>query len=656
MKYVYKIMTGLALFAGLASSCKDDDASIPGGIAVDKEEITVGPEGGTERITVNSYKNWVAGASRPWIAVSPANGSGTAECRLAIDSTLENTARTSQIRFALEGQESKLITVTQFGFGKQIIAKEPDVDIESSAAYNKRLFEAVVSSNVNFLIDKEHIDYSFAEEETMTNEDKAEFGADRTGWITPPKDTDLKLNLDRKARPRTVKAKFRWEMNTTPYTRIAKIRFVPQNPDEDQLVDDNGNPIEAFILTVTQKAAPKIEDNRSGDSLAIITINEKIQSMMSFDTSENMQNWDNVTLWEAIDKDVPEGAVGRVRSVKFSLFDLQEGETLPKEIRYLKYLESLDIQSNSNNQIRIVALGEEICELKYLKSLSVSAYGMNELPENFIKLGGKADKSYRGLEKLDLSGNNFPSLAAITEVVNEENFPNLHALSLVGNRRSDSYSDLSQGRTHNGRELGLYIDISAGAEKEAYLQLLTWDKLRSLRFSYNFIEGTLPTDEEVDTALERANKPKRYQDDDFSDNKEEYKDKLVGDTCIWLKTSDNEVTFTETGGTTLQVKGQDVPRVLPKARSFSINLNFLTGPVPKWILFHPYFVEWDPMTLLFNQQENGKNSAGFKVGFNNVDAVKFNFEYYYGKEKPEGTKVNGVAYPLYYYRYVAGVN
>ena len=41
----------------------------------------------------------------------------------------------------------------------------------------------------------------------MTNEDKAEFGADRTGWITPPKDTDLKLNLDRKARPRTGQGK-----------------------------------------------------------------------------------------------------------------------------------------------------------------------------------------------------------------------------------------------------------------------------------------------------------------------------------------------------------------------------------------------------------------------------------------------------------------
>ena len=104
------------------------------------------------------------------------------------------------------------------------------------------------------------------------------------------------------------------------------------------------------------------------------------------------------------------------------------------------------------------------------------------------------------------------------------------------------------------------------------------------------------------------------------------------------------------------MKGQDVPRVLPKARSFSINLNFLTGDVPDWILFHPYLQEWNPDSMIFNQQENGKNSAGFKVGFNNVDAVKFNFEYYYGKEKPEGTKVNGVAYPLYYYRYVAGVN
>ena len=655
MKYLYKIISGMLLLTGcLVGSCKENDnASIPGGVAVDKEEITIGPEGGIERIAVSSYSNWVAGASRPWIFVSPANGSGSSECILAIDSTLENTVRTSQIRFTPEGQESKLIAVTQFGFGKQIIVKEPDVEIASSEVYSKRYFDAVISSNVNFRIDRDRIDYSFVGEESMTDEDKAEFEADKTGWLTPPKDSELTLNLDRKARPRTVKTKFRWEMNTTPYIRVAKIRLVPENPEEDQLVDESGNPIEAFILTVTQKAAPKIEDNRSGDSLAIITINEKIQSMVTFEASENMRNWDYVTLWETTDEDVPDGAVGRVRSVKFFLFNLQEGETLPKEVRYLKYLESFEIQSNSNNQMRIVSLGEEICELKYLKELSVSAYGMDKLPENFVKLGGKVDKSYRGLEKLDLSSNNFASLAAITEVVNVENFPELHSFGLVGCRRSDSYSDLSQGHTYNGRPLGLDINISSGAEKTAFLSLLTWDNLKTLRLSYNFIEGQLPTDEEMESALRSAGKPVHYQDSDFSDNEEDYLDKLVGDTCIWLKTNDNPVAFTQTNKDVLSVTGQEVLRVLPKARSFSINLNFLTGPLPKWILFHPYFIEWDPMTLVLNQQENGKNSAGDKVGFNNVDAVKFNFDYYYGKEKPDAVTVAGVAYPLYYHRYVA---
>ena len=90
MKYVYKIIPGVILFMGLAGACKDDDStSIPGGIAVDREEITIGPEGGTEQIAVTSYSNWVAGASKPWIFVSPANGSSSAECQLAIDSALD---------------------------------------------------------------------------------------------------------------------------------------------------------------------------------------------------------------------------------------------------------------------------------------------------------------------------------------------------------------------------------------------------------------------------------------------------------------------------------------------------------------------------------------------------------------------------------------
>lgn len=646
MKYLSKITLGLILCMGLITSCKDDDKpAIAGGIAVDKEEITIGPEGGTESVAVSSYSNWVASASKPWIAVSPANGIGSADCTLAIDSTLENTSRTSQVRFSLDGQEPKVITITQFGFGKQILLKESEIEIENSAEYDKRYFDVTISTNVNFKID-ENIVYSFAEEESMTEEEKNEVESESKDWLTMPKDSELEVNLDRKARPRTIKARFRWEMNTAPYTRIAKIKLVPENPEEDQLVDNDGNPIESVLLTVTQKPALKIEDNRSGDSLAIVTINEKIQSMITFDTSESMQNWEYVTLWEATDENLPDAeAVGRVRSLQLMMFDLKDGETLPKEIRYLKYLESFTIQSNSNRQTRTVSLGEEICDLEHLKNLSVISYGMNKLPDNFIKLGDK-------LETLNLGSNNFTSLADIMEVVNKDKFTKLHSLTLTGCRLTDAYYDLSL-KEKDKEDLGLYININdEERERQAFLNLLAWDNLRSLQLSYNFIEGELPDDDEVDAAL---NKP-RYTTNDFSDDSKDYLDKLVGDTCRWLL-SDKEVEIKYTNSEKPEkVKGQDVPRVLPKARKFYINLNFLTGSLPKWILFHPHFVEWYPEGMVFNQQEDGRTFAGKKVGFDNINADKFDYSYYYGSEAPTSPTVEGVAYPLYYYRYVANAS
>ena len=650
MKYLSKITLGLILCMGFITSCKDDDEpAIAGGIAVDKEEITIGPEGGTESVAVSSYSNWVASASKPWIAVSPANGIGSADCTLAIDSTLENTSRTSQVRFSLDGQEPKVITITQFGFGKQILLKESEIEIENSAEYDKRYFDVTISTNVNFKID-ENIVYSFAEEESMTEEEKNEVESESKDWLTMPKDSELEVNLDRKARPRTIKARFRWEMNTAPYTRIAKIKLVPENPEEDQLVDNDGNPIESVLLTVTQKPALKIEDNRSGDSLAIVTINEKIQSMITFDTSESMQNWDYVTLWEATDENVPDGAVGRVRSLQLMMFDLKDGETLPKEIRYLKYLESFTIQSNTNRQTRTVSLGEEICDLKYLKNLSVISYGMNKLPDNFINLGDK-------LETLNLGSNNFTSLADIMEVVNEKEFKKLHSLTLTGCRLTDSYYDLSP-KDKNKEDLGLHINISSETrERQAFLDLLTWDNLRSLQLSYNFIEGKLPDDDEVDAALTAAGKRTRYDESDFSTNENDYLDKLVGDTCRWLLSENNTVKIKYTNSETPEnVTGQKVPRVLPKAREFYINLNFLTGSLPKWILFHPHFVEWYPEGMVFNQQEDGRNSDNEKVGFDNINADKFDYSYYYGSEAPDSPTEQGVAYPLYYYRYVANAS
>lgn len=658
MKYSKKIIIGLALCAGIVTSCKEDEAGVSNNISTDKDEITIGPEGGTEQVAVSTNADWVAGSAKPWISISPANGMGSADCRLAIDSTLENNARTTQIRFAAEGQEPKLITITQFGFNKQILLKEPEVEIENSAEYDKRFFETTISTNIHFKIDEENIEYSFAE--PMNDTEKVEMEPERANWLTLPKNDDLEVNLDRKARPRTIKVRFRWEMNTAPFTRVAKIRLIPQNPKEDKLKDADGKEIDAVILTVRQKPALKIEDNRSGDSLAIITINKKVQATMSFDTSENMQNWNYVTLWEATDDDLPsQEAIGRVRSVKFIMVNLKEGETLPKEVKHLKYLESFGIQSNANFQLREVLLGEEICELEHLKYLSVYAYGLIKLPDNFIKLGGKGKE--KGLEVLDLSSNNFPKLSTITDVVNQENFPHVRALLLSGCRRTDSFNDLSQmdnrgGSEYNGRPIGLHVNITEEArERAAFFKLLTWDNLVTLSLSYNFIEGQLPTDSEITAALQAAGKPTRYTKDDFSTDKKDYLDKLVGDTCIWLKTNDNPVTYPGVNGQYKEVvHGQDVPRVLPNARSLSINLNFMTGDMPKWILFHPYFVEWDPEVLVFNQQERGKNSEGAPVLFDNIDNQKYDYKYYYGDKDP-GTEVTiqGTAYPLYYRRYVA---
>ena len=86
MKYIIKITLGLVLCAGFVTSCKDDDEPGIDGITVDKEEITIGAEGGTEKIAVSSNTQWVTRASEPWIAISPANGIGSAVCDLAIDS------------------------------------------------------------------------------------------------------------------------------------------------------------------------------------------------------------------------------------------------------------------------------------------------------------------------------------------------------------------------------------------------------------------------------------------------------------------------------------------------------------------------------------------------------------------------------------------
>lgn len=663
MKYMNKLTLGIVLAAGLFTACSDkDDVDIPGGLALDKEEIAIGPQGGTEQIAIAASQDWVANTSEPWLMLSPANGVGSVEGTIKVDSTLSNTLRSTELSFQGANGQSRKLTITQFGYGKQIFLKDPVVEIENSDSYDKRAFESLISANVECKIGK--IEYSF--EGDLTDAEKAENESEREGWLLNSKDedkltgTNLGIVLDRKYRPRSVKFKFRWAMNVVPAVRVAKVHLVPVKA-EDKLVDADGKPIDDVILTVRQKAAPKIEDNRAGDSLSVIMINQKLGSIATFDSSDNMRNWSGVTLWEATDafvKDHPE-ALGRVRSVKFSMFNLKSGETLPKEVGNLKFLESFSVAANENNQIREVKLGDEICSLKYLKNLTVQAYGLTQLPANFVNLG-------KSLETLNLVSNNFNKLSDITNIVNEKNFPKLRNLILYAQRRTDVVTNIaSLGEmnasgvyVYNNYPIGLYGKVNAGtADRQALLKLLTWDKLNTLELSYCFLEGELPTDEEMTEALEAAGKATRYSKSDFSTNKADYLDKLVGDTCKWLLSGwDNPVTCKHKDGSVVceKVYPYQVPRVLPNCRQLSLNLNFLTGAVPKWILYHPHLVEWTPSIMIFNQQPKGKNSDGAAVGFSNMTEDSYSYDYYYGTSDP-GNKweVSGVAYPLYYRKYVA---
>ena len=664
MKYIKKLTWLLVLGAGLmTASCSDsDDVDIPGGLAIDKEQIEIAAEGGSEQLAIAASQNWVANVDEPWLMLTPANGVGSTTATVVVDSTLMNGRRTTDIVFIGDNGQRRTVSVKQFGYGKQIDIKEPTVEIENSESYDKRAFESLISANVECKIGK--IEYSF--EGDMTDAEKAENESEREGWLLNSKDedkltgTNLGIVLDRKARPRSVKFKFRWAMNVVPAVRVAKVHLVPVKA-EDQLVDADGKPIDDVILTVRQKAAPKIEDNRAGDSLSVIMINQKLGSIATFDSSDNMRNWSGVTLWEATDdfvKEHPE-ALGRVRSVKFSMFNLKSGETLPKEVGNLKFLESFSVAANENNQIREVNLGDEICSLKYLKNLTVQAYGLTQLPANFVNLG-------KSLESLNLVSNNFNKLSDITNIVNEKNFPKLRNLVLYAQRRTDVVINIaSLGEmnasgvyVYNNYPIGLYGKVNAGtADRQALLKLLTWDKLNTLELSYCFLEGELPTDDEMTEALEAAGKATRYSKSDFSTNKKDYLDKLVGDTCKWLLSGwDNPVTCKHKDGSVVSedVYPLQVPRVLPNCRQLSLNLNFFTGKVPNWILFHPHLVEWNAPTMVFNQQPKGKNSDGAAVGFSNMTEDSYSYDYYYGTSDP-GSKweVSGVAYPLYYRKYVA---
>ena len=508
----------------------------------DLKTIEAEAHGGEFKVAIRSQEEWTAVTDVPWIMVSPANGRGEVRCVVKIDSTLINDSRSTSIRFSSEGHVHALLDVTQQGYEQMIKPANELVAIKASAPRIDRNFEVEINTNVEFDV-------------------KADFGEDDE-WL---KVYDYSLTLDRGARPRKTTLSIDWKMNSEPKGREAVLSLCTKDG------------VELSKIRVRQDAAPLIEDSRAGDSLAIVTIYEKLNcwAESTISTSESMSHWEAVRLWEASDRTLPcKEAIGRVRDLDLSYFNTEDD--LPVEFKHLKYLETLSLFGNVNTMLKDINICEELCTLEHLKDLRIAAFGLVGLPASFAKLGDT-------LETLDLNSNNFTE---IPDVLTPENFPHLVSLNLASNRRH-IVADL---RNASSFEKGVGLRNS----EEDLRKILLWEKLEELVLSYNYLEGSLP---------------------EFN----------IGESGVRAY---NAADVVERGDSINWAVENSLPRILPNLRRLTLNLNYFTGKLPDWLLYHPRLLEWGAQTLIYQQQESGIDSRGEAVGFSNAPTSN---EYYFEK-------------------------
>ena len=434
MKYINIVSVVLAFL--VISACQQEE-EIAFGVEVGTEDgnIKIGPEGGRKTIKVSAQEEWVALTEAPWIMVSPANGRGTQECHISIDSTIVNVERKGAVRIQnLKTGDKKDFSITQEGFEYQIVLDDPEVEIEDFAGYESRSFDVEVMANVDFDV---------------------VLPSDSENWLSF---TKSELVLDRGVRPRKVKVHFDWKVNSRDIQRAAKIEFKPLEQVEIARHD---------TLNVVQKGAQPIPAGTpAGDSLAVLAISRALNMYTEWNTAEKMEHWNNVRVW----KDGPDK--GRVRYVQFFIFNTKE--PLPYEVQYLTAAEEIVFYSNANQFMKSLDTGEYVTKLTQLKRLTIGAYGLTSLHPDFVNL--------KNLEFLDLSSNCFQT---IPEILTQENFPKLHSLILNANQRYSIY-DLSNDNRDN---IGGFVD-DKGLRR--FKDILKWNNLDTLRLSVNYLQGEIP--------------------------------------------------------------------------------------------------------------------------------------------------------------------
>lgn len=434
MKYLNIVFTALAAVMILA--CQPNEEVIFGvDLGSEDGKISVGPEGGVKKIAVSAQDEWVVVTEDPWIMVSPANGRGSFECEVNIDSTILNVPRQGTIRIQNQKTGEKAdFNVSQDGFDYQIVLNKDKVEVEDFASLESRSFDVEVLSNVDFDV---------------------LIPAEAENWISYTKPS---LVLDRGARPRKVKVHFDWKVNSRDIERSAAIQFKPIETVTLARQD---------TLKVVQGASVSIPAGTpAGDSLAVIAISRALGMFTGFDTAEKMEHWTNVKVY----KDGPNK--GRVRYVQFFMFNTKE--EIPYAVQYLTAAEEIVFYSNANQFLKSLDTGEWITKLTGLKRLTIGAYGLTTLHPDF--------KNLKNLEFLDLGSNCFQN---IPDILTPENFPKLHSLVLSANQRHTIY-DLSNDIREN---IGGFVD-DTGLKR--FKDILKWNNLDTLRLSVNYLQGEIP--------------------------------------------------------------------------------------------------------------------------------------------------------------------
>lgn len=632
MKRFLNIIMVISACMVLAVSCKEED-NVVSEFSIDKTEIAVGADGGSELLEIKGNVKWQGTSESSWLKFSPSNGEGAATCEVLVDSSVVAEPREGVITFMAAGQTTATtVKVMQMGYAKGIFVSEEDrtISVENSAKLEERFFEVTMMANVNFDVRVNNLP---AEDGTVSDKE----------WLKYKKETP---NYDYGDRPRLLKLHFDWEINMTEKARTAEVIITPQETSD---TEGNG----AIKLVVTQKPAPVITDDRAGDSLALLSIYSSMNGIFTWDASENMRYWKGVELWEATDKyieieedgtinysaSVPKDLIGRLKSVEFIAFETKE--SLPYQVKYLKTAESITFSGNSNTFLKDIVLGNEICELAqygHLRNLAIRAYGLVGLPENFTEFG-------KTLVSLDLSSNNFEVMGKSGSTINgvkvlgiesitRENFPHLRNLYLNKINRYDTTKDLSAYKGKDDK-LGFrwttgfgegFLTPAEGYNNSYFKELLKWEELECLSLSLNMLDGQLPSDAEVKQLL---GDKVVYEEADIA----EYKDSIsIDDAKKYL------------------LKGGGAPKVWPKMKSLSLNLNFLTGELPDWILYHPYLSFWDPFTMIFQQElsttsSKAKNTKGEVItkfsneptNLSNYGEDKISYYEMYPKRKPQIT-------------------